>query len=308
MNDRPVALVTGASRGIGKAIAVWLAKAGYDVAATARTVQPDERREHSSTIAASDTTPLPGSLTETAAIIEQEGGRCFVVPADILEPASLTAAVDAVLGELGRIDVLVNNARYVGPGHMDRFMDTPIEILEQHLEGNVIAPLRLIKAVLPQMIERGSGTVVNITSAAAYGDPTSPAGAGGWGMGYGFSKAAFHRIAGFLNVELDGSGVRTFNVQPGSVVTERITQDMHKFGIESHGAPADAIGATVAWLVTSESASAYVDRTIEAQFLCHELGLLPGWAGPTDNRNPIRYDTSGGDLAAMEARLAGTSP
>jgi hypothetical protein len=77
------AVVTGASRGIGKAIAVHLARAGFDVALTARTVKEGEEREHSSTLRRSDTSPLPGSLSSTAALVEAAGVRSLTVPADL---------------------------------------------------------------------------------------------------------------------------------------------------------------------------------------------------------------------------------
>src|SRR4051812_570131 len=130
MAERTVALVSGASRGIGKVCAIWLARAGFDVALTARTVNPGEAREHSSTLRKSDTKPLPGSLVETAALVEAEGREALMVPADLLDLDSVDRAVDTVLEKWGRVDVLVNNARYIGPGHMDRFMDTPLEILD----------------------------------------------------------------------------------------------------------------------------------------------------------------------------------
>ncbi len=243
MGARPTALVTGASRGIGKAIAVELSRAGYDVAVLARTRHEGEQREHSSTIKQSDSSALPGSLESTARLIEAEGGRCLVLIADLLDHASLVAAAREVLETWGYIDVLVNNGRYVGPGHMDRVLDTPNEVLRAHLEANALAPLVLIKELVPQMVDRGRGTVINITSTVAYEDPAEPAGEGGWGLGYGFSKAALHRIAGVLAVELRDSGVRAFNVQPGFVATERIAQDMRAFGFDaSTGAPAEVIG------------------------------------------------------------------
>src|SRR5690606_9576884 len=121
----------------------------------------------------------------------------------------------------GRIDVLMNNARYVGPGHMDTVLDTTPEMLLQHLRGNVIAPLVLDRLVLPGMIERGSGTIIHVTSAAAFSDPTAPIGKGGWGASYGISKGALHRLAGFLVGEHARHGVRVFNLQPGTIVTEQ---------------------------------------------------------------------------------------
>ena len=81
-----------------------------------------------------------------------------------------------VLAEWGHVDVLVNNGRYIGPGHMDHILDTPVRILRDHLEANALAPVALIKEVVPQMIERGGGTVINITSTVAYEDPDQPAG------------------------------------------------------------------------------------------------------------------------------------
>src|ERR1700734_2433359 len=83
------AFVTGASRGIGKAIAVHLARAGYDVAVTARTLNDGEGREHSSTVARSDTSPLPGSLSATAQLVRDTGRKCLVVQADLTDRASM---------------------------------------------------------------------------------------------------------------------------------------------------------------------------------------------------------------------------
>src|SRR3954463_6782417 len=117
--DTPVAFVTGASRGIGKACAISLAGAGFDVACTARSQQEGEEREHSSTVHKTDRRPLPGSLATTAAAIESTGRRALSVPADLLDRASLEAAVATTLAEWGHIDLLLNNGRYIGPGHMD---------------------------------------------------------------------------------------------------------------------------------------------------------------------------------------------
>ena len=278
MSDRPVAFVTGASRGIGKAIAVHLARSGFDVALTARTVADGEAREHSSTLHRSDTRPLPGSLTSTADLVEQAGARSLTVPADLTDRASVIAAADAVLTAWGRVDVLVNNGRYVGPGHMDRFEETPLELLDAHLEANVMAPLALTKVVLPGMLERGGGCIVNITSGAGYADPPAPAGKGGWGLGYGMSKGALHRAAGIFALELGDRGIRAYNVQPGFIATERMVQDMADFGFDaSAGAPPDVVGAVVAWLVTDPAAAEPNGRNLEAQDVCRELGLLPGW-------------------------------
>ena len=207
----------------------------------------------------------------------------MTVPADLTVRESVVTAVRTVLAEWGPVDVLVNNGRYVGPGHMDRFMDTPLELLDLHLEANVMAPLALAKEVLPAMIERGSGVIVNIGSGAGTQDPTAPAGAGGWGLGYGMSKGALQRIAGIFQLEMGDRGIRVYTVQPGFIATERMVQDMARFAFDaSTGAPPDVVGAVVAWLVTdpeaAESAVAGKDaRNVEAQDICRDLGLLPGW-------------------------------
>ncbi len=274
-----VALVTGASRGIGKAIAIELAAAGYDVAILARTVHEGETREHSSTLKRSDMSPLPGSLDGTAALIRAAGRRCLAVPADLLDHESLLRAVALVLAEWGHVDVLVNNGRYIGPGHMDHIIDTPVEVLRDHLEANALAPVVLIKAVLPQMIERGGGTIIDITSSVAFEDPTEPAGDGGWGLGYAFSKGALHRIAGVLAVEQRDNNVQVFNVQPGFIATERMQQDMAAFGFDaSTGAPVEVVGKVCRWLLESPDAAALNGTNVEAQDVCRKLQLLPGWS------------------------------
>jgi NAD(P)-dependent dehydrogenase (short-subunit alcohol dehydrogenase family) len=301
---RKVAFITGASRGIGKSCAVELAAAGFDVAITARTVTEGEPREHSSTVKASDMTPLPGSLDSTAELIEKAGGKSLVLPADLLDAASLGAAVTAVLERMGRIDVVVHNGRYIGPGHMDQFMETPIDLLRKQMEANVFAPLTINQLVIPAMVRQGGGIIVNITSASGYADPTKPAGSGGWGMGYGISKGAFQRIAGFLAVELQEHGIRCFNVQPGLIATERIGQDMAKFGIENNGAPVEVMGKVVRWLSTEPDADEFNGRTLEAQYFCHERGLLPSWPGPRVLENNIRYETAGTVLQQLDDELA----
>lgn len=273
----PIAVVTGASRGIGKAIAVHLARAGFDVALIARTVQEGEAREHSSTVHKSDTSPLPGSLITTAEAITQTGAKALTVSADLVNRSSIAVAADQILNEWGPIDVLVNNGRYIGPGHMDRFVDTPLELLDLHLEANVMAPLTLTKKFLPGMLERGSGRIVNISSGAGVHDPAKPAGEGGWGLGYGMSKGALHRIAGILALELGDRGIFAYNVQPGFIATERMIQDMAAFGFDASGAPPDVVGAVVTWLVTDPTAAQPNGRSIEAQDVCRERGLLPGW-------------------------------
>jgi NAD(P)-dependent dehydrogenase (short-subunit alcohol dehydrogenase family) len=228
---RKQAFVTGASRGIGKGIAVRLAQGGYDVAITARTkVEGEGGREHSSTIKRSDTSPLPGSLDSTADLIRAAGGECLVLPADLVDRASLGSAATLLLERWGAPDLVVHNARFIGAGHMDFMLEVPADVLEKHIQGNAMAPFVLNSYFLPPMIERGGGTIIYITSTAGFGPPLGKPGQGGWGLVYSLSKAAGHAIARHLAVEYGDQGIRAFNVQPGAIRTERILQDMKEFG------------------------------------------------------------------------------
>ena len=125
---------------------------------------------------------------------------------DLMDRASVERAAEVALAEMGRIDVLVNNAIYQGPGTMDRLLDLPLELAERCLVGDYLHPLLLTQLVLPQMLERGEGRLVNMLSEAAFTTPPAPAGAGGWGVAYAAAKAAFHRVTDICHVEFAGAG------------------------------------------------------------------------------------------------------
>jgi NAD(P)-dependent dehydrogenase (short-subunit alcohol dehydrogenase family) len=283
---RRIALVTGASRGIGKASAIALAGAGLDVAITARTVREGEAIDESGSTRGE---PIPGSLETTALQIEAAGGRALPIQADLLDRASLVSAAQRVLDEWGHVDVLVNNAVHTGPGSMERFLDLDIDMVAAKLEANVIAPLVLIKSILPGMLERGGGTIVDITSAVATSDPPAPTGEGGWGLGYAVTKGAFHRVAGILAVELGPQGIFVVNVEPGYVLTERMLLGQERLGLAGRfpGAPPSVPGAVVAWLaggeggVTPEERAALNGTTISAQRFARERKLHPDWRTQT---------------------------
>jgi NAD(P)-dependent dehydrogenase (short-subunit alcohol dehydrogenase family) len=279
--QRRIALVTGASRGIGRASAIALAAAGLDVAITARTVREGDAFDESGSARGE---PIPGSLETTAGEIEAAGGRALAIRADLLDRTSLAAAVERVRGEWGPVDVLVNNAVHTGPGSMERFLDLDIDAVATKLEANVVAQLVMIKAVLPAMLERGEGTIINITSAVATSDPPAPTGEGGWGLGYAVTKGAFHRVAGILAVELGPQGIFVVNVEPGYVLTERMVLAQQRLGLKDRfpGAPPSVPGAVVAWLgrptgMTSEERTALNGTTISAQRFARERALHPDW-------------------------------
>jgi NAD(P)-dependent dehydrogenase (short-subunit alcohol dehydrogenase family) len=279
--EQRVALVTGASRGIGRASAVALAQAGFDVAIAARTVHEGDGRDDSDRGAQRS---LPGSLETTATAIEACGSKALPVAMDLLDRASLRAAVSHVEERWGRIDVLVNNAVHTGAGSMEHFIDLDIETIQTKLEANVIAQILLIKHVLPGMLERGKGTIINMTSAVATSDPPAPAGQGGWGLGYAMTKGAFHRVAGILAVELTSRGILAFNVEPGFVITERMAVNQGELGFEGRyrGAPPSVPAAVVTWLaagISPAQATELNGSTIRAQKTALEHGLHVDWRG-----------------------------
>ncbi len=273
---RPVAMVTGASRGIGRACAVALAVAGFDVAFTARTAKEGDGRDDSD---AGGGVTIEGSLERTVTEVEEHGARALPLIADLTDFASLEAAVAEVVAAWGRLDVLVLNAVHTGAGSMMRIADTAIDQLETKLRANALAQVVLVKAALPTMRAAGGGRIIAITSYAATHEPPAPVGEGGWGYAYAASKAAFHRLAGHLAVELGDEGIVAVNVDPGHVMTERMQANAARLGLEGRyrGAPPSAPAAAVAWLATSVEATALNGQTVDGLKLVLQHGLHPDW-------------------------------
>ncbi|HVN85490.1 MAG TPA: SDR family oxidoreductase [Candidatus Binatia bacterium] len=252
MADPKVAFVTGASRGIGRGCALELAKRGFNLVLTARTVSGAERYDHSSTIKKTVLTPLPGSLDATANEARAFGVKALVLKLDLSVSSDWPAAVQAAREHFGRIDVLVNNGRYVGPGHMDPFEDTPLELIERMFVCNVFAPLHLIKLCLPDMQSQGGGIIINITSTAGERETPAMIGEGGWGLGYSITKAAFNRMVAGLAKELRKHNIAVIGLMPGFVTTERTGVELKDLGFDvSKGLPVENPGRVCAMLATA---------------------------------------------------------
>jgi NAD(P)-dependent dehydrogenase (short-subunit alcohol dehydrogenase family) len=199
------AIVTGASRGIGAAVAERLAAEGADVVVTARTV---DRHEH-----------LAGSLNETLDRCRRYGTNVEAVAADLADADSRAAIVPAALAALGgHIDILVNNA---AAAIYDSTLDYPLRRRRLMFEVNVQAPIDLAQTVIPFMRAQGEGWIVNLSSATARPAPGPPFRTEGVATTiglYGATKAALNRITNAFAVELQGSGVRINTVEPRAAV------------------------------------------------------------------------------------------
>ncbi len=280
-STRRVAFVTGASRGIGKASALALATAGFDVVVTARTVREGEQYDYGSTRAQSRPMSLPGSIELTAEEVRKQGREALAIRLDLMDTPSIDAALDRTFAEWGHIDVLLNNGIYQGPGLMETFSELRVEEAEKIFRGNVFAQIHLTQRVLAQMLERGrGGTIVNMTSGSALIDPPAPSGKGGWGYAYAASKAAFHKLAGILHVEHGADGIRCFNLNPGFILTEaqKAMRGGDQFGGTFAGAGPEVPAAVIAWLASDPEADALRGgRHVDAQRLCEERQLIRGF-------------------------------
>jgi NAD(P)-dependent dehydrogenase (short-subunit alcohol dehydrogenase family) len=271
MTER-VAFITGASRGIGAETAVALARIGYRLAITARTLREGESHDHVGKVGA-----LPGSLEATAEAVRAAGSEALCLRGDILDEASMIAAAQQTLSHYGRIDLLFNNAVYQGAGNQERLLDITREQLQAIYQGNVFTPLALIKALLPAMEAGGGGTIINMLSYTASVDPPAAADKGGWGFAYPSSKAAFGRMAGALRVEHPDSGLRIFNMEPGTVVTEVMKAAGMDEEVLKRFKPCSpaTIAAVVAWLADNEPPAEWHPRnTLRAPAIAKELELL----------------------------------
>jgi len=191
--DGRVAIVTGASRGIGRHIAERLAAEGAAVALVARTVTEGSSR-------------LPGSLDEAVESIQSGGGRAVAISADLTSPADIETIVERATKALGPVDTLVNNAgvNFYGPA-----LGLPSRRYEVMYQIMVHTPFRLAQLAVPGMVERGRGWIVNITSKQARHPlgPPYPDWASDGCVAYGMCKAAVDRFTTGLAAELHGTGV-----------------------------------------------------------------------------------------------------
>lgn len=250
-NRRPVAMVTGASRGIGRGISIALAKSGYDLVITGRTVV------EGTAVNPATGRMLSGSLATTAAQASGHGAAVAIIEADILDLDDVEPSFKRCLTACNdHIDLLINNALYVGPGNDVRFADTNPDDIVRRSNGNLVAPLLLTHAFLqhalsnPRHPETGwRATILNVTSDAGQRTPERTADDGGWSLMYAATKAGFHRMTDMLALEYGNDGIRSLNINPGLVATERVLDSGANLEwIARNGVAPEVIGDAVARL------------------------------------------------------------
>jgi NAD(P)-dependent dehydrogenase (short-subunit alcohol dehydrogenase family) len=207
-----VAIVTGASRGIGKAICGHLALRGFDVVVTARSVTEN------------DVTPFPGTIGETARLVESLGVRALPVRCDLKSEDDIRSVVEAAISEFGRVDVLVNNARYEGPAMWDDFEASAWDEIRSFLDCNVKAPTLFANLLIPHMIRQGGGAMIAITTGMAYHDsPTYRSGKGSNSCLYPSTKSFLNYFTRLLGREVSKHNIAMVAISPGGTLTERLT-------------------------------------------------------------------------------------
>src|SRR5579883_3452027 len=148
------AIVIGASRGMGKQMALRLAQEGADVAVAARTDGPGQ-------------SPEPGTIHQTAEEIRALGRRAFPLRVDLAVGAEVDAMCRGAIAALGRVDILIHSVQHRGAGYLSLFADTPVEQLELQVAVNFMSAVRACKIVVPRMKTQGGGIIILVTSAAA---------------------------------------------------------------------------------------------------------------------------------------------
>jgi NAD(P)-dependent dehydrogenase (short-subunit alcohol dehydrogenase family) len=205
--DGKVAIVTGASRGIGKGLALGLAHAGATVVCAARTMLAGEHE-------------LPGTVTETVDEIRAAGGEALAIRCDIGSAEDITSMVSATTDAYRRIDVLVNNAMTPTRG---LFTESTIDDWDQSMRINVRSLFLTAQAVVPIMEAGGGGSIINISSGAA--DPEITGMPPGY-LIYCVAKAALERFSTALALEVAEGGIAVNALRPGAVKTEMSTHEL----------------------------------------------------------------------------------
>ncbi|GGB70134.1 SDR family NAD(P)-dependent oxidoreductase [Fictibacillus barbaricus] len=231
---KKVVMITGASKGLGKALTQYFAKEGYNLAICARN---------------------ESAIEDVKKEAEQLGADVLAVSADMSRAKDVERFVALTEEYFGKIDVLINNASILGPSPMPYLLDYPEQDFEEVLRVNTIGPFLVTRRVLPIMLQKQQGSIINITSEAG------ATGYAGWGA-YGISKFALEGLTETWADEVSESGVRVNMVDPGEMDT-----DMHALAVPDCDydlAKPEDITAVFGYLA-SDASSHITGKRFEAQ-------------------------------------------
>jgi NAD(P)-dependent dehydrogenase (short-subunit alcohol dehydrogenase family) len=270
MSEQKVAMITGASRGIGRAIALDLARHGFDIVPTARSLGESVVR-------------WDGTLEETAARVKRYGRDALPIKMDLTIEDDVRQGVEAALAHFGRIDMLVTNATNIdfAPDgtYLTQFVDTSWDALKRHVDVNIVSTLLLLRLVLPAMFEQASGIVMNVTQNASWlSMPELPMpGEGICGMAIPVTRGVTDRIAPALKREVAPHGVTILTFDPGMTLSNAAEryEDTLKAGYQPAGAHSVLVPARAAsYIATCHNPAAFNGEFVIAADVVRAFGLL----------------------------------
>jgi NAD(P)-dependent dehydrogenase (short-subunit alcohol dehydrogenase family) len=276
--DGTIALVTGASRGVGKGIAIGLGEAGAEVWVTARTAAPRSTHGGGGESVALGAT---GSLAETVAAIEAAGGRGVAVACDLTDDAQTERLFARLLGERPRVDVLVNSAWGGYENMMEKgeftwgkpFWEQPLWRWDAMIGAGVRAAFACSRLAARRMVEQGSGLIVNVSFWAGrkyIGNAI-----------YGAAKCATDRLTADMAHDLAGTGVTVVSLYPGMVRTEKVLEAAPFLDLSNSESP-QFLGRAVAHLGADPEVARHNGSVLVAAALARDYGFTD-----VDGRSPL---------------------
>lgn len=252
-----VAVVTGASRGIGKQIAIALAERGADVVVAARTVEPRKR--------------LPGTVGETVAAVEALGRKAVAVATDVARVEDLQRLVNSAMAEFGRVDIFVNNAAYTaGKAWGAALADVTLEDWRAQYATNLEAPLFTMQQLVPIMRSQGGGLIINLSSGSSQMEETEVSDrpdsqiTGNPPLAYASSKAALNRLVNVLAPAVRKDRIAVVALDPGFVRTEMVELMVDGGFDASRSIPMSIPAGAVVHIATSSDPMQFSGRFLRA--------------------------------------------